>query len=316
MRPAVEPSNEALALALDPAWRLRNARPEVPHLPYIPAGWNGALVLGEAQSLSKGTRTDGYVARILELHDYPEALAKRLWLNDDRATWSPRVHVAPWHSGPIRIGLVARWPDIPTDTYAVSNAVPWSSVDEQDRNENPDTDTRLLARAFLARIVEIYGVREIVACGRVAQWVSAGIAPVVCFPSGSARALASVVAESRADGAAPRRAIESLPDEVRVRADGHRIDDDLAAAYAAAAVAAPRLPGPATIARISVDPKVLHGRERIRGTRIPLSVILDNLAAGLTPDEIVASYPSLTLDDISAVLVHAADLVRDQRERP
>lgn len=67
---------------------------------------------------------------------------------------------------------------------------------------------------------------------------------------------------------------------------------------------------------IEVSPDVCHGRPCIKGTRIPVSVVLDNLAAGMTPDEIVASYPSLTLDDISAALVHAADLVRDQRELP
>lgn len=67
---------------------------------------------------------------------------------------------------------------------------------------------------------------------------------------------------------------------------------------------------------IEVNPDVCRGRPCIRGARIMVTVVLDNLAAGLTPDEIVASYPSLTLDDIGAALVHAADRVRDKRERP
>jgi uncharacterized protein (DUF433 family) len=43
--------------------------------------------------------------------------------------------------------------------------------------------------------------------------------------------------------------------------------------------------------RISTDPTICHGQACIRGTRIPVSVVLDNLAAGLTPLEIVKSYP-------------------------
>jgi uncharacterized protein (DUF433 family) len=43
--------------------------------------------------------------------------------------------------------------------------------------------------------------------------------------------------------------------------------------------------------RISVDPEVCHGKPCIKGTRILVSVILDNLAAGLTPQEIVEEYP-------------------------
>jgi uncharacterized protein (DUF433 family) len=54
--------------------------------------------------------------------------------------------------------------------------------------------------------------------------------------------------------------------------------------------------------RITVDPLVCHGRACIKGTRIMVSVILDNLAAGVRPEEIVRSYPPLTIDDISAEL--------------
>jgi uncharacterized protein (DUF433 family) len=55
----------------------------------------------------------------------------------------------------------------------------------------------------------------------------------------------------------------------------------------------------------------LHGWPRFRGTRIPVTVVLDNLAAGLTPDELFAYYPTLPKDAIAAALAYAADLSRD-----
>lgn len=45
--------------------------------------------------------------------------------------------------------------------------------------------------------------------------------------------------------------------------------------------------------RITADPEACHGKARIRGTRIPVAVVLDNLAAGLSTGEIIAEYPSL-----------------------
>jgi uncharacterized protein (DUF433 family) len=64
--------------------------------------------------------------------------------------------------------------------------------------------------------------------------------------------------------------------------------------------------------RITVDPLVCHGRACIKGTRIMVSVILDNLAAGVRPEEIVRSYPPLTIDDISAALDYATELARER----
>lgn len=62
--------------------------------------------------------------------------------------------------------------------------------------------------------------------------------------------------------------------------------------------------------RITVDPHVCHGRPCIRGTRIMVSVVLDNLAAGVPPEEILASYSALQREDIQAVLEYAAELAR------
>lgn len=58
--------------------------------------------------------------------------------------------------------------------------------------------------------------------------------------------------------------------------------------------------------RIVSDPNVCHGKPCIRGTRIMVSVILDNLAEGMQPDEILREYPPLTADDIQASLAYAA----------
>jgi uncharacterized protein (DUF433 family) len=63
---------------------------------------------------------------------------------------------------------------------------------------------------------------------------------------------------------------------------------------------------------ISVNPAILHGKACIRGTRIPVSVVLANLAEGLTPEQIIQSYPSLTPVAIQAALAYAADLAEER----
>ena len=64
--------------------------------------------------------------------------------------------------------------------------------------------------------------------------------------------------------------------------------------------------------RISIDPNVCHGKPCIKGTRIWVSLIVDNLAAGATQKEIIDSYPSLTGDDIHAALASAAEMARER----
>jgi len=63
--------------------------------------------------------------------------------------------------------------------------------------------------------------------------------------------------------------------------------------------------------RIVTTPQICHGRACIRGTRIMVSVVLDNLAAGLGLEEILKSYPSLTREDIDAAIGYAAELARE-----
>ena len=59
---------------------------------------------------------------------------------------------------------------------------------------------------------------------------------------------------------------------------------------------------------ITVNPQVCHGSACIKGTRIMVSVILDNLASGLTAEEIMNSYPSLNENAVQAAIAYAADL--------
>jgi uncharacterized protein (DUF433 family) len=64
--------------------------------------------------------------------------------------------------------------------------------------------------------------------------------------------------------------------------------------------------------RISVDPMVCHGKACVKGTRILVSVVLDNLASGLSRSEILLSYPTLKGEDIDSCIAYAAELVRER----
>ena len=63
---------------------------------------------------------------------------------------------------------------------------------------------------------------------------------------------------------------------------------------------------------ISVDPQVCHGQACLKGTRIPVSVVLDNLAIGISVDEVIKSYPSLTIDAMRAAVAYGAELSRER----
>lgn len=64
--------------------------------------------------------------------------------------------------------------------------------------------------------------------------------------------------------------------------------------------------------RITSDPEICHGSVCIRGTRIFVSVVLDNLAAGMTAEEIVEEYPTLTAEDVHAAIAYAAELAHER----
>jgi uncharacterized protein (DUF433 family) len=64
--------------------------------------------------------------------------------------------------------------------------------------------------------------------------------------------------------------------------------------------------------RISVDPNISHGKACIAGTRIMVSIILDNLAAGEEVASFLRSYPTLHAEDVQAALEYAAELAREK----
>ena len=63
---------------------------------------------------------------------------------------------------------------------------------------------------------------------------------------------------------------------------------------------------------ISADPRVMHGQAVITGTRVPVSVILDCLAAGMSSEEIIAEYPSPTVAGIRAAAGYGAAVAREE----
>lgn len=64
--------------------------------------------------------------------------------------------------------------------------------------------------------------------------------------------------------------------------------------------------------RISIDPKVCHGQACIKGTRIPVHLILRMLANGDTAEEMLEEYPSLIQEDILACFDYAAVLAEEE----
>ena len=68
----------------------------------------------------------------------------------------------------------------------------------------------------------------------------------------------------------------------------------------------------ATHERIETNPEVMGGKPVIRGTRVPVEIILRKLGAGMTADEILVDHPRLVLDDILAAQAFAADYLADE----
>jgi len=64
-----------------------------------------------------------------------------------------------------------------------------------------------------------------------------------------------------------------------------------------------------TYNRIEVNPKVMHGKPVIKGTRILVGLILSYLAGGMTIQEILDEYPTLTREDVLACLEYASYVI-------
>ncbi len=64
--------------------------------------------------------------------------------------------------------------------------------------------------------------------------------------------------------------------------------------------------------RVVIDPEVHHGDPCIKGTRIPVSIIVGSIADGMTIERVCAGYRQLTRDDVRAALAYAAEVFRQE----
>ena len=64
--------------------------------------------------------------------------------------------------------------------------------------------------------------------------------------------------------------------------------------------------------RISIDPQICFGKPCVKGTRIWVSLILDQLSSGTTLDELLADYPQLTREDVLAAIAYGAEVTRER----
>ncbi|MDO8545185.1 MAG: DUF433 domain-containing protein [Opitutaceae bacterium] len=78
----------------------------------------------------------------------------------------------------------------------------------------------------------------------------------------------------------------------------------------------PRMPDDSLLSRITVDPKICHGKPCVRGLRYPVEFLLELLSGGTTAEQILEDYPDLERDDLRAVYAYAARLSRVQRIDP
>lgn len=65
--------------------------------------------------------------------------------------------------------------------------------------------------------------------------------------------------------------------------------------------------------RIEINPDIMGGKPVVRGTRIPVELVLRKLGAGMSPEAILVDQPRLTHDDIHAAQAFAADYLADER---
>ena len=66
------------------------------------------------------------------------------------------------------------------------------------------------------------------------------------------------------------------------------------------------------LALITVDPLVCHGQACIKGTRVPVSIVLDCLGDGMSVEQIIDQYPSLSPEAIRAAAAYGAELAREE----
>ena len=64
--------------------------------------------------------------------------------------------------------------------------------------------------------------------------------------------------------------------------------------------------------RIEINPAIMDGKPVIRGTRVPVELVLRKLGAGMSAEALLADHPRLTLDDVHAAQAFAADYLADE----
>jgi uncharacterized protein (DUF433 family) len=64
--------------------------------------------------------------------------------------------------------------------------------------------------------------------------------------------------------------------------------------------------------RIEINPDIMDGKPVVRGTRVPVELVLRKLGAGMSPEAILVDHPRLTLEDINAAQAFAADYLADE----
>jgi uncharacterized protein (DUF433 family) len=67
--------------------------------------------------------------------------------------------------------------------------------------------------------------------------------------------------------------------------------------------------------RITQDPDIMVGKPVVRGTRIPVALVLGHLAENSDLDDLFAAYPDLTVEDVKAVLYYAQDAAESKGKR-
>lgn len=68
--------------------------------------------------------------------------------------------------------------------------------------------------------------------------------------------------------------------------------------------------------RITIEPRICHGKPVVRGLRYPVEMLLELMSAGMTIDEILADYEDLEREDLLAILAYATRLIQIKRMEP
>lgn len=132
-----------------------------PYVPFIPKNWNGVLVLAEAQNLSKGSP---------DLEWLKSATAdERIF----RLGRDGRIAIQPWEDGSLKLAVEAAL-GIRAARTAVSNAVPWSLVDEKGNNKNPTPELINRSKSIWAELLHALKSEHIITAGAIARRVITG----------------------------------------------------------------------------------------------------------------------------------------------